>query len=244
MAPTEEIAIYLKINRANLGNPVTVRICNREIESFKLNFLDVNLDYLLTVHETSFLRKNLHIKFQKIVEIGGGFGRTAHALLEIIDTIELYVIIDLPEILNISQNYLQQVLSEENFQKIIFLSSENRPNTYEQFDLCIQIDGFQEMTDETVNRYYEDIVSASKYFLSVNPIGKYLPSTAGIEVSHESKIAMKLGRSQDIVDIWDILDMKKNREIHVKNYAPNLSTVVASSPSRIFPHYEMTLYRL
>ena len=141
--------------------------------------------------------------------MGGGFGRTAHALLEIIDTIEHYVIIDLPEILNISQNYLQQVLNEENFQKIIFVSSENQTNTHEQFDLCIQIDGFQEMTNETVNQYYEDIVSVSKYFLSVNPIGKYLPSTAGIQESFESKIAMKLGRSQNIVDIWDSLDMKK-----------------------------------
>ena len=72
MAPTEEIALYLKINRANLGNPVTVRICNYEIENFKLNFLDMNLDYMLAVHETSFLRKNLYFEFRKIVEIGGG----------------------------------------------------------------------------------------------------------------------------------------------------------------------------
>ena len=72
MAPIEEIALYLKISRSNLGNPITARICNCENESFKVNFLDVNLDYLLAVHETSFLQKNSNMEFQKIVEIGGG----------------------------------------------------------------------------------------------------------------------------------------------------------------------------
>ncbi len=177
-------------------------------------------------------------------KLGGGVGRTAHAMLEILPSIELYVVIDLPEVLKMSQLYLKRTLSQENFKKLAFLSSENLSNKYEQFDLSIQIDGFQEMTSETVDRYYEEVIATSKNFFSVNPIGKYLQSTAGIEVSQESKIAMELGRSRDILDIWDVRDMQKIREKHVANYSPILSSVVLSAPSRIFPHYEMTIYRI
>jgi putative sugar O-methyltransferase len=77
--------------------------------------------------------------FKKIVEIGAGFGRTCHVLLTMNDSIEEYIIIDLPQMIELSKIYLKKVIPN-NFFKIKFISCEDIKEFYKTpSDLVINI---------------------------------------------------------------------------------------------------------
>src|ERR1039458_2240491 len=77
------------IRNRSLGNPTTVRY----------RTMDIDLDYMLAVDELLFLEKQNRIlsRCRTVVEVGAGFGSTAHAILENFSQIDKYTIIDLPE---------------------------------------------------------------------------------------------------------------------------------------------------
>ena len=105
----------------NLGNPPTINFMDREI----------SLDYLLSIEECNFCEDKLN-QSRIICEIGAGFGRSCHSILSLFD-VEEYIIIDLPEMIELSKTYLSAVLNINQFKKIKFIDANN-------FELLSNID--------------------------------------------------------------------------------------------------------
>lgn len=95
---------YRKLGNTLLGQPLCV----------SANGVQVNLDYLTSIEEYDFLSQSLNLKkYRSIVEIGAGFGRTAHTLLKLCPNIKNYTIIDLAPMLKLSSKYLEKVLPND-----------------------------------------------------------------------------------------------------------------------------------
>jgi putative sugar O-methyltransferase len=98
-----------------------------------------------------------------VIELGAGFGRTAHVLLSVYPFIERYQIVDLPETLALSRVYLLKVLPDALIDKVEFVDAaavedfQWRSNGNSTPDLAIQIDGLQEMEKSTIDFYYRNI---------------------------------------------------------------------------------------
>ena len=66
---------------------------------------EVSIDYLLAAEEIIFLNKTL-LQSSTVCEIGAGYGRSAHSIISNYN-IEKYIVVDLPEMLEISKTYLK-----------------------------------------------------------------------------------------------------------------------------------------
>ncbi len=237
-----QIEIYRNFGEVDLGSPISVGIVDKAQRP-----LNVNLDYLLSTIEVQFLSEyfqgNKPIK--TILEIGAGFGRTCHAMLNSFNNIEKYTILDLPEMLEVSKSYLQRVLTTDKFEKVEFYSTDDEGLDFSKYDLSIQIDGLQEMDSKIIDNYYLVFFSKTRYFLSINPIGKYLPISAGLENVNEDtlQIVLNLGRSREIIDIWDLSDNEKVRLSHISNFNPGSAVIGKTHDHPFFPHYQMTMYK-
>lgn len=104
--------IYSNIGNTQLGNPIEICVRGQ-------NF---NLDYVFSVQEIMFLSKILK-KVKCVIEIGAGFGRTCHSIVNNFPKLQNYTIIDIPEVLELSNKYLRKVLDVKSYRKIIFLDN-------------------------------------------------------------------------------------------------------------------------
>lgn len=231
---------YAKIGNTSLGNPVTLRGKSGE---------EINLDHFFSIEEYEFLSANLNFnKIHNVVEIGAGFGRTAQALIKLVGNIRKYTIVDIPEVLSLSTNYLEKVLSKEEFAKLEFvnaLSLTKIRHDFQQVDLIINIDSFQEMPQETIDYYFEIIINNSNFFYSKNAVGKYRPESIGLyDIGDDNLLdVFALGLSRDIIDIYNEEDLVRARQKHVEQYRPSkMFAVIAQQPLGIFPYYLNVLY--
>ncbi len=227
------LSIYAKIDKPNIGNPVVIGSANG---------LTYNLDFLLACQEIDFL-EDFFLEIAApptICEIGAGFGRTCQAILSIYPETESYTIVDFPEMLSLQRRYLELALEPEIYNKISFLSCESVEKA--NFDLVIQIDGFQEMEKETIDRYYKCYLNIAKYIFVKNPIGKYDPIVAGLENINLASIPYHLGLSRDIIDIWDVNQINKHLEAHNERYRPESHKLVKCQNDRLFPHLILQMY--
>ncbi|MAE85961.1 MAG: methyltransferase, partial [Flammeovirgaceae bacterium] len=96
---SKQWSIIKKTKNRDVGAPVSVKIDDESI----------CLDYAQSALETDFILSSTAPK--KVLEIGAGYGRTCHTIIENIDLDE-YVIIDLPECLQLSKEYLCKVLDK------------------------------------------------------------------------------------------------------------------------------------
>lgn len=246
--PGREIKILQMLGDTNLGEPVTATIEFPHTESMSTSerqYFEVNLDYLYAAEETAFIETALEIEsISTVVELGGGFGRTAHTALQTHPTISQYVIVDLSETLNLSSKYLKQVLPEKDFAKLKFMTPEAMAVTDYTFDLLIQIDGFQEMDSEVIDIYYANLIPRCTWLYVSNPVGKYLPETAGLSGASPELIetVMTLGRSQLLVDPWDEKTLEPARSKHVDAYHPDGFRLLTSRPSRLRSFYQNVIY--
>ena len=87
-----------KIKNKNIGNPTEIIF----------NGLKINIDYLLSAEEILFLYKELD-KAESIIEIGAGFGRLPHSILEAFPNIKNYYLVDLDFMLNFQKSFLKKV---------------------------------------------------------------------------------------------------------------------------------------
>lgn len=216
----------------NLGNPVTNTV------SYNGKVFEINLDYLMAFEDMEFLRNIEKFRLKIVCEVGAGFGRLAHLLLLHLESIEQYFIIDLPQILSLSQQYLEKTLPTEFFRKLHFCLPDQIPSQLlEPFgvDLAVQVDGLQEMTLESLDQYFQ-LFESSRFFFSKNTIAKYLPAHAGLEVP-KGYLPLTLGRSLDICDIWNVGELDSFRSKHLSSYTPNIHEVKHSQLDRLFPHY-------
>jgi hypothetical protein len=120
------------------------------------------------------------------------------------------------------------------------MTSDAMAITDHTFDLLIQIVGFQEMDSEVIDIYYANLISRRTWLYLSNPVGKYLPETAGLSGVGPELIEtiMTLGRSQFLVDPWDEETLKPERSKHVDAYHPDGFLLLASRSSRLRPFYQ------
>lgn len=232
--PDKFFEIYEKIGMTSLGNPLSVRSRG----------LKLNLDYVFSCQEILF---NLDfLKNQKnVCEIGGGFGRTCHAILRNFPNLESYVIIDLPSCLNLSQRYLAKVLSESEFSKVRFIENTDAEQV-ERADFFINVDSMAEMHESVVLNYLDLINQEGSYFYSRNPVCKYSPERIGlsVKVTEEYEGALRSGLCRDVVDIFDDDALNTARNFYLNRYKPSDSwEVKKDEPSLPWQYYHHVLFQ-
>lgn len=239
---SEQMGNLVALGKTDLGSPVTVTVFRQDLQ----RTVTVNLDYMYSVEELDFLKRNLYFfsKLKNIVEVGAGFGRTAHTLLTLNPAIVRYRIVDLPQTLLLSSAYLLEVLPREDFEKLEFLDATRQYANNKESDLFIQIDGFQEMKESTIATYYSTFIRASRAAYLCNPIGKYPPRWAGVEGLDEEgyQAARQLGRSTLEIDPWDEVSLSSVRPLHDEVYRPHDFKLISSTASFLRPLYSHGLY--
>lgn len=232
---------YAKIGNTSLGHPVELKLPSGEA---------VNLDHFFSIEEYLFLYSHLQFdNISQIVEIGAGFGRTAQTIIKLVDNIDKYVIIDLPEVLSLSVKYLKKVLSKKEFAKLDFVNalalSADDNRDFQNVDLVINIDSFQEMPQETIRYYFSKVINKSQFFYSKNAVGKYRPESVGLYNVNEQQLldVFSLGLSTDVIDIFNSRELLEARQKHVNQYRPSKQfAVIAQEPLGMFPYYLHVLY--
>ena len=222
-----EFACHLenKLNETNLGNDLTKILKRVENQNFGgppticFNGVQLSLDYLLGIEEYLFCN-SLLMKVDEICEIGAGFGRTCHTFLSLTE-LKSYTIIDLPEMLPLSKNYLSAVLSQKQFKKIKFVPATDYQNL-RNFDLVINIDSLQEMPIDIGNSYLDFISKKAQYFFTKNALGKYSPSDIDLEIKSASEFeaAMEMGIMTEKYKLFDTQARKRALETYHKKYCP------------------------
>ena len=234
------IKYYLKkIRNQNFGNPTSINYFNN----------DINIDYLLSIEEMFFLHKELK-ESKTILEIGAGFGRLAHSIVENFENVERYIIIDLDPCLNLAKSYLSKVLNKEDFLKVKFISS-NDFDTLDSiktrgFDISININSFQEMEESIVLDYLGLISENSNYFYTKNAICKYHPDSIDVKLKNKIQFesALNMGLCKDIIDIFDSNAIQEARDIYLRKYCPRNFKISKQEPCfGQYLYYYSALYK-
>ncbi len=230
--------LYRRLGDTSVGNPVSV----------KVKSLDINLDYLFSVDEFLFLDSAMDTRsVDTVIEIGAGFGRTCHALTRLLPHLDSYTIIDLPQLLKLSRAVLTRTVPDQ-MNKISFVDAtdENAWRGIES-DLVINIDSFQEIPPETIDKYYESVIRNAGAFYIKNPIGKYTPDSVGVGTAAGNPARLQdvfsLGYCRDVIDIFDEDALLPARAAFVSAYAPGDDwRAAAQAPMELVPYYHNTLY--
>jgi hypothetical protein len=204
--------MYRKIE-TNIGQPLNIRCSD----------CDINMDYLAAIEEYQFLQELAELdEVFRIIEIGGGFGRTAHTILSLCPHIVEYTIVDLKPMLELSRKYIEKV-APSFMNRIKFINSDDILSQDSlSADLVINIDSFQEMPFSVINDYMNRVVSKANKFYCKNPIGKYLPETVGFEkISPEQLLdVFNLGLCTNVIDIFDDTILAESRLRYIAAYTP------------------------
>jgi hypothetical protein len=146
----EKLGVDIDISDTLFGNPPAININDKIITH----------DLVLTCEEIDFV--NQHIDFNKIgsvVEIGGGYGRTAYGILMKYPHIQ-YKIVDIEPALTIAHYHLNKSLSNCNVEFIKPSECEN----IEDVDLWLSISTMAELDYNQVMWYVENISRTGKHF--------------------------------------------------------------------------------
>jgi len=235
-SPDSFLEIYSRLGSTSVGNPIEVK---------DKDGIAYNIDYLLTCQEIFFLKTNIPTtsreeEIKSVCEIGAGFGRTCHGVLLNFPEVVEYTIIDLPEMLLLQSEYHLNVLPPDLYKKIKFQEF----NAYQicPYNLEIQIDAFQEMEAGVIDTYYRDIIDLSDNVFIKNPIGKYKPEIAGLDLPTGTYVPFELGRSKSVLNIWNLDEVNSHINAHNANYAPSFHTLARWELDRLFPHFVLQLY--
>jgi len=232
--PEKFFYYYQKLGNSNLGLPINVKVNNMEI----------NLDYLFSIQEIIFLESILPFS-DRIVEIGAGFGRTVHAILNNFNSVKSYTIIDLEPMLKLSSRYLKEVLSSSDYSKIVFIKAKDAEKVA-KIDLAINIDSIAEMEPEVCLNYLNLINTHARYFYIRNPICKYTPESIGIKNIPQIRFdtVANLGLCRKVIDIFDEESLSLYRKEYEKIYLPGpLWTLFKSEVSYPWQYYQHALYK-
>jgi putative sugar O-methyltransferase len=224
---------YKKLGNTALGSPLCV----------KVEGIDINLDYLTSLEEFNFLKKTSVLKRVKsVIEVGAGFGRTAHALTKLSSNLESYSIVDLEPMLKLSSEYLRRVVPDQ-FHKINFVPA-HRKNDWAtiQADLFVNIDSFQEMPARTIDDYKCGLFSKAPLVYLKNPVCKYNPALLGIDAPRSHDV-FSLGYMTEIANIYDEDELAKMRLLYEERYRPSSNhKTICCEPSDLFSYYQHILF--
>lgn len=192
----DEWARLRRIRNRETGAPVTVR-CKGE---------PLCMDYLMAVLELGFIERELTLPGARVLEIGGGYGRTCHAMLSNHELSE-YCIVDLRNTLQLSRRYLGEVLTDAQFGKVRFVEVDDIDAVLDsaEFDLCINIHSFTEMIPATVRAYLDLIDRKCRAFYVKNPVGKFLDKSLDGHFKGDEavRLALETGPLRKVLDVFD-----------------------------------------
>lgn len=195
------IAFLKNIKNREVGNPIDV-ITDR---------IKVDMDYIQAYYEYVNIEGYL---VDSVIEIGAGYGRTCHAILSN-SNIQKYIIVDIPDVLEISKQYLYKVLSRQQFKKIQFCDTLPIPMG-DSYDLCININGFSEMTIEDVGEYVEYANEYCQNFYVKGPSAYYADSSICVPSFPNNGML----QNNIIDDIHDYNKISKCKKTFVECYKP------------------------
>lgn len=156
------------------GNPLSVKLDGRNISQDLANSV-------LEFYSVSQGLPNIR-SLKSILEVGGGYGRTAYAFLRLLPNVR-YVLVDIPPALYIAERYIagqfsdrkifryrnfknfSEVANEFNEAQIAFLMPDQLSLLPDHStDLFLAIDCLHEMRPEQIKRYYETVNRLADYF--------------------------------------------------------------------------------
>jgi putative sugar O-methyltransferase len=235
--PQEFFDLYKKIPNTRVGNPLCVTVSG----------LKINMEYLFSVQEIMFLGQEFLKReggVNSCTEIGGGYGRLCHAVIELFPNISSYTMVDLAPMQKVSKMYLSKVLPSNQFKKVNFVEV-NEVDKLDNFDLAININSFAEMRKEHVDEYLNIINNKANMFYSRNTIGKYTAESIGLLEYDEKqmKSALESGKCQNEIDIFDSDILISERRNYLKSYRPdNRWIVIKDEISYPYTYYHHVLY--
>nr|NQU89045.1 putative sugar O-methyltransferase [Bacteroidota bacterium] len=230
-----EWTLLQNIAKRNFGKPITITYNNQQI----------CLDYVQAIFELTFLLKNLQLGDASILEIGAGYDRTCHAIISNCD-IKSYYIIDLANCLQLSRRYLKKVLPEKDYGKISFIRESNLSELGGiRFDLCINIDSFDEMNHDVVEVYLSFINQRCNFFYVKNPVGKYFDKSLDdhSQGNQVVELALSQGVLKDVIDIHNNVEVEKQAEKFLKAYSPGKGwQCLSNSWAKPWSYYWQAIY--
>ena len=225
----EFLKFHKRLGNTNIGNPPGIMFSKRK----------VTFDDCWSVEELFFLKDKIR-KNSNILEIGPGYGRTAHAIINSFD-IKVYFVIDLKLTLKLTKKYLKKVLSKKNFEKVKFICFEDfdfnqnkfdkmisysleKKNKFKKFDLILNIDSFGEMEPFLIKRYLNFFENLTKNFYFKNTVAKYKPCDL-VDHLNGKKIPpaynLKLNLQKNVINVFDDVKIKKYSYKAATLYNPN-----------------------
>jgi len=225
----EFLKFHKRLGNTNIGNPPSIMFSKRK----------VTFDDCWSVEELFFLKDKIR-KNSNILEIGPGYGRTAHAIINSFD-IKVYFVIDLKLTLKLTKKYLKKVLSKKNFEKVKFICFEDfdfnqnkfdkmisysleKKNKFKKFDLILNIDSFGEMEPFLIKRYLNFFENLTKNFYFKNTVAKYKPCDL-VDHLNGKKIPpaynLKLNLQKNVINVFDDVKIKKYSYKAATLYNPN-----------------------
>jgi len=195
------------------------------------------LDYLQAVLELEFIEEHEELDGMDILEIGAGYGRTAHMILSN-HQIKSYTIADLGNCLALSHRYLSEVLDKEHFAKITFIDVEEKFISAD-FDMCICIDAIAEMSSENIAQYLKYISEHCSWFYAKSPIGQYDVNIGFID----GERTLPLNEGFDRINILNNSEIRSQVSKFVANYLPGTDWECAGNKNALpFMHYWNAIY--
>lgn len=163
-----------RLSEPDEGNPLSVKLFGRNISQDIANSV---LEYYSVSQGLSNI-----LSVKSIIELGGGYGRTAYVFINLLPQVR-YIVVDIPPALYITERYLtgqfpnkktflyrpfhdfSNVAEEFKESQLVFLMPEQLALLPDHItDLFIAIDCLHEMRPEQIKRYYQTVDRLSDYF--------------------------------------------------------------------------------
>jgi putative sugar O-methyltransferase len=166
--------IMSQFSEPDEGNPPSVQLASQKISQDLANSV---LEY----HSVSQGLSSIG-SIKSIIELGGGYGRTAYAFLKLLPHVR-YVMVDIPPALYIAERYISGQFPERKF--FPYRPFQNFSDVADEFqeaqiaflmpdqlallpdgsaDLFLAIDCLHEMRPEQIKRYYQTVDRLSDFF--------------------------------------------------------------------------------
>lgn len=200
----------------------------------------VCLDYLQAVFEVDFMDYYVNIDGLDILEIGAGYGRTAHTILSNYN-VRSYTIADLENCLALAYRYLEEVLPAETFNKIKFVPIEEQSLSAD-FDLCVCIDAFSELDEGEAEQYVKYVNEHCRYFYLKTQLCKY-PAEVFNATEHRM-LKLKLNGRFETINVVDDSDVQSMVPRFIEIYTPGPDwRCLGHSNAKPYMHYWNAMFK-
>ena len=148
--------------------------------------------------------------------------------------------------LSFASKYLKIVLDDKNFKKVSFIRAQKNLSNISKFDLknclTININSFNEMSDNAFNIYIELINGIGGFFYTKNPVAKFNDPEITTNIKRK-RIALNTGQIKKIINIFDGKELDKAKKNYIQTYRPSTKwKIVATKFSKPLTYYLQTIY--